>query len=175
MVEVRGLKVFFPITAGVLRRQVGQVKAVDDVSFDIMHGETLGLVGESGCGKTTAGRAILRLTPITGGSITVDGTEITQANDVVLHDLRPRMQMIFQDPQASLNPRMTVAGIIAEPLIEHERAARKQRLDRVYELMDAVGLNRDWARQVSARVFRRPAAADWHRQSPCPEPETDHL
>ena len=145
LVKVRGLKVFFPITAGVLRRQVGQVKAVDDVSFDIMHGETLGLVGESGCGKTTAGRAILRLTPITDGSITVDGTEISQADDKTIHDIRPRMQMIFQDPQASLNPRMTVAGIISEPLIEHDRTSRRERLNRVYELMDAVGLNRDWA------------------------------
>ena len=145
LVEVRGLKVFFPITAGVLRRQVGQVKAVDNVSFDIMHGETLGLVGESGCGKTTAGRAILRLAPVTGGSVTIDGTEISQADDRTLHDLRPRMQMIFQDPQASLNPRMTVAGIISEPLIEHKKASRQERLNRVYELMDAVGLNRDWA------------------------------
>ena len=145
LVEVRNLKVHFPITAGVLRRRVGEVRAVDDVSFNIRNGETLGLVGESGCGKTTTGRAILRLTEITSGSIRVMGTDIAEADAGELRGLRPLMQMIFQDPQASLNPRMTVADIIGEPLREHESTGRRQRLDRVDELMEAVGLNRDHA------------------------------
>ncbi len=145
LVKVRGLKVHFPISAGVLRRKVGDVKAVDNVSFDIKVGETLGLVGESGCGKSSAGRAILRLAPITSGTIHVDGKNVATASEVELHKMRPQMQMIFQDPQASLNPRMTVAGIIAEPLIEHLRLSRRKRDERVYELMDAVGLNREWA------------------------------
>ena len=145
LVEVRNLSVHFPITAGVLRHRVGEVRAVDDVSFDIRNGETLGLVGESGCGKTTTGRAILRLTEITSGSIRVLGTDVAQADAKALRGLRPLMQMIFQDPQASLNPRMTVSDIIGEPLREHESTSRQQRQDRVDELMEAVGLNRDHA------------------------------
>ena len=143
LVEVRNLRVHFPITAGVLRRTVGAVRAVDDISFDIKDGETLGLVGESGCGKTTAGRAILRLTNITSGSIRIMGTEISEAGPATLMRLRPLMQMIFQDPQASLNPRMTVGEIIGEPLYEHRSATSDERRARVYELMEAVGLNKD--------------------------------
>ncbi|MCL4105024.1 UNVERIFIED_CONTAM: hypothetical protein GTU68_018731 [Idotea baltica] len=119
----------FPIFGGLLQRKVGDVKAVDGVSFDIYKGETLGLVGESGCGKSTCGRAVLRLYDITEGSIKIDG-------------MRPTMQMVFQDPQASLNPRMTVASIIGEPLDEHQKLSKQERLDRIHELMDAVGLNR---------------------------------
>jgi oligopeptide transport system ATP-binding protein len=132
----------FPIYKGVLRRQVGEIKAVDDVSFEIAKGETLGLVGESGCGKSTTGRAILRLYDPTGGSIALEGREIAHLEGRALRALRPRMQMIFQDPQASLNPRMTVGSIIAEPLDEHASLDRKARRKRVLELMDAVGLNR---------------------------------
>jgi len=145
LVEVHDLKMHFPIHAGVLRRRVGEVKAVDGVSFDIYEGETLGLVGESGCGKSTCGRAILRLYEITDGSIRIDGVEVGHSNAETLRKMRPTMQMVFQDPQASLNPRMTVANIIGEPLSEHTRLGRKDRLDRIYELMDAVGLNRDYA------------------------------
>ena len=145
LVEVRGLKMYFPITAGILRRKVGDVKAVDDVSFSILQGETLGLVGESGCGKSTCGRAVLRLYDPTAGSIRIGGTEIATLSQSALRPLRPQMQMVFQDPQASLNARMTVAAIISEPLDEHTRMTRAEKLDRVYELMDAVGLNRQFA------------------------------
>jgi oligopeptide transport system ATP-binding protein len=145
ILKVKNLKMYFPIYKGVLRRQVGEVKAVDDISFDIYEGETLGLVGESGCGKSSAGRAILRLYDISGGSIELSGQEIGDLNGEPLRQLRPEMQMIFQDPQASLNPRMTVASIIAEPLDEHQKLSKNDRMGRVFELMDAVGLNRDFA------------------------------
>ena len=145
LVSVSGLKMYFPIHTGVLRRHTGDVKAVDDVSFDIIEGETLGLVGESGCGKSTCGRAVLRLYDPTAGSIRVDGQEISQTSQSALRRMRPVMQMVFQDPQASLNPRMTVADLIGEPLLEHTRKSKAERLDRIYELMDAVGLNRDFA------------------------------
>ena len=145
LVEVRGLKMYFPITAGVFRRKVGDVKAVDNVSFDIYEGETLGLVGESGCGKSTTGRAILRLYEVTAGEVKIDGAEIAQADHGTLRKMRPTMQMVFQDPQASLNPRMTVASIIGEPLYEHTNLSKKEKLERIYELMDAVGLNRRFA------------------------------
>ncbi len=145
LVEVRGLKMYFPIRTGLLRKHTGDVKAVDDVSFDIFEGETLGLVGESGCGKSTCGRAILRLYEPTEGSIKIDGVEIAQTDFNSLRKMRPTMQMVFQDPQASLNPRMTLAGIIGEPLSEHSKMTSDERLARIYELMDAVGLNRDFA------------------------------
>jgi len=145
LVEVAGLKMYFPITAGVFRTRVGDVKAVDDVSFTIYEGETLGLVGESGCGKSTCGRALIRLYEPTAGSVTLDGEDVLAAPAGELRAMRPKMQMVFQDPQASLNPRMTVAGIIGEPLEEHTTLSRAQKLDRIYELMDKVGLNRDFA------------------------------
>ncbi|WP_028029044.1 ABC transporter ATP-binding protein [Gemmobacter nectariphilus] len=145
LVEVDGLKMYFPITAGIFRTKVGDVKAVDDVSFTIYEGETLGLVGESGCGKSTCGRAVLRLYDPTAGSIRIDGKDIGKMDQGTLRPLRPKMQMVFQDPQASLNARMTVASIISEPLDEHTRMSRAEKLARVYELMDAVGLNRDFA------------------------------
>ena len=132
----------FPIHRGLLRRQVGTVKAVDGISFDILEGETLGLVGESGCCKSTAGRTILRLHDPTEGRIEIDGRDITTLSGEALRDLRPDMQMIFQDPQASLNPRMTVGSIIAEPLVEHREMSGSARRERVRELLDAVGLDR---------------------------------
>ncbi|MBF9034752.1 ATP-binding cassette domain-containing protein [Rhodobacterales bacterium HKCCE2091] len=229
LVEVDDLKMYFPIHTGLLRRHTGNVKAVDGVSFDIFEGETLGLVGESGCGKSTCGRTVLRLYEPTSGQIRLDGRGLAWGNPVArrvrnrsdrvgnwaaglvftigagllvgalvrgsvtggwaiaglvalvialtlaalygaayvsrrmlmssegvsdkdfapsegaLRRLRPTMQMVFQDPQASLNPRMTLAGIIGEPLSEHSGMSAKEREARIYELMDAVGLNRDFA------------------------------
>ncbi|PKP75415.1 MAG: peptide ABC transporter ATP-binding protein [Alphaproteobacteria bacterium HGW-Alphaproteobacteria-6] len=145
LVEVSDLKMYFPITAGIFRRRVGDVKAVDNVSFDIYEGETLGLVGESGCGKSTCGRVILRLYEPTAGTIRIAGRDIAAAPQDELRRLRPTMQMVFQDPQASLNPRMTVAAIIGEPIDEHARLDKAARLARIYELMDQVGLNRNFA------------------------------
>ena len=144
LVEVNDLTLHFPIYAGVLRRRVGAVRAVDGLTFDIRRGETLGLVGESGCGKSTTGRTLLRLYNPTAGQIRFDGQEISEMEGKRLRAMRPKMQMIFQDPQASLNPRMTVGSIVAEPLVEHgvlDAAGRKQR---VRELFDAVGLNPDF-------------------------------
>ena len=145
VLKVDGLSVHFPIHKGILRRQVGAVKAVDEVSFDVKPGETLGLVGESGCGKSTTGRAILRLVNPTAGRITLEGRDITGVEGDALRALRPRMQMIFQDPQASLNPRMTVGSIIAEPLDEHLKLSRQDRRAKVKALMDQVGLREDFA------------------------------
>ena len=145
LVSVRNLKKYFPIYTGLLRRHTGDVKAVDDVSFDIIEGETLGLVGESGCGKSTVGRTVLRLYEATAGSVTIDGVDVSSLAPEALRLARPKMQMVFQDPQASLNPRMTLAAIIGEPLDEHTKMTPAQKLDRIYELMDAVGLNRRFA------------------------------
>jgi len=145
LVEVKNLKMYFPIYTGILRRHTGDVKAVDDISFDIYEGETLGLVGESGCGKSTVGRTLLRLYEATAGSVLIDGVDIAALGQEALRRIRPRMQMVFQDPQASLNPRMTVAAIIGEPLSEHTTLSGDERLARIYELMDQVGLNRRFA------------------------------
>lgn len=145
LVQVRGLKMHFPIHAGILRRRVGAVKAVDGVSFDIHEGETLGLVGESGCGKSTVGRALLRLYEPTEGAVVIGGEDIATLSPDALRRKRPMMQMVFQDPQASLNPRMTVAAIIGEPLDEHTDWDEAKKTARVYELMDQVGLNRRFA------------------------------
>jgi oligopeptide transport system ATP-binding protein len=145
LLRVAGLKMYFPVHQGILRREVGWIKAVDDVSFDIAPGETLGLVGESGCGKSTTGRAILRLYEPTDGAIELEGRDIARLEGRALRALRPKMQMIFQDPQASLNPRMTVGSIIAEPLDEHAKLTRAERRARIFALMDAVGLNRGFA------------------------------
>ncbi|MDA1286874.1 MAG: ATP-binding cassette domain-containing protein [Proteobacteria bacterium] len=147
ILKVQNLKMYFPIYKGLMRRHVGNVMAVDDISFEINPGETLGLVGESGCGKSSAGRAILRLYDITGGSIQLEGIEISTMKGDALRRLRPEMQMIFQDPQASLNPRMTVGAIIAEPLNEHKNLTKAETQARVNELMDAVGLSRDFTKR----------------------------
>jgi oligopeptide transport system ATP-binding protein len=142
LVQVKGLKKHFPITRGILiQRQVGSVKAVDGVTFDIYRGETLGLVGESGCGKTTAGRTILQLYRPTAGQVVFDGADLTTLKKGELRRIRRRMQMIFQDPFASLNPRMTIARIISEPLRTHKLAAGKEQIERVQELMRIVRLN----------------------------------
>ena len=141
MVRVNNLKKHFPIMQGIFRRQVGAIKAVDGVSFDVYKGETLGLVGESGCGKSTAGRVILRLYQPTEGNIFFEDKEITDLEGNELRKMRPRMQMIFQDPHACLNPRMTVGSIISEPLDEHGVVKGQAKTKRVEELLSLVGLN----------------------------------
>jgi oligopeptide/dipeptide ABC transporter ATP-binding protein len=140
LVEVRELKKHFPITRGVLGRVSGQVYAVDGVSFHIERGETLGLVGESGCGKSTVGRTLLKLLQPTSGRILVDGADITDLDAAAMFSYREKMQMIYQDPYASLNPRMTAGDIVGEPLIIHRATAREERKDRVAALFERVGL-----------------------------------
>ncbi len=142
LLEVRGLKKYFPINAGILfQREVGAIKAVDGLDFFIYKGETLGLVGESGCGKSTTGRTILQLYRPTAGSVIFEGVELTTLKGSELRHMRRRMQMIFQDPYASLNPRMTVGRIIGEPLEVHKVARGKELIKRVQELLELVGLN----------------------------------
>ena len=142
LVAVEDLKVYFPIKSGlVFDRHVGDVKAVDGVSFDIKRGETLGLVGESGCGKTTVGRTILRLYDPTEGRIVFDGNDIGALSQRDLRKLRGRMQMVFQDPYSSLNPRQAVGNLIAEPLKVHGIATGKNARKRVEKLLDVVGLS----------------------------------
>jgi oligopeptide transport system ATP-binding protein len=143
LVSVRGLKKHFPITAGIIiQRQVGAVKAVDGVSFDIIKGETLGLVGESGCGKSTTGRTLLQLYKPTEGSVIFEGHELTTMQGEELRKMRRRMQMIFQDPFASLNPRMSVGRIVSEPLRIHKTiTGKKEQQEYVEHLLEKVGLN----------------------------------
>ncbi len=141
LVTVGDLKKHFPILGGLFRRQVGAVKAVDGVSFDIYRGETLGLVGESGSGKSTIGRVMLQLDHATAGTVEFEGVELTRTKGEALRRIRPRMQMVFQDPHASLNPRMTVASIIGEPLREHRAAKGSERKQRIDELLSLVGLD----------------------------------
>jgi len=140
LLQVDGLKKYFPVRKGLLRRTVGHVYAVDDVSFTIGSGETLGLVGESGCGKTTVGRAVLRLIEPTAGVLRLDGRDITRLGKAELRPFRQQMQIIFQDPFSSLNPRMRAGDIVAEPLKVHGIAAKRARRQRVAQLFDRVGL-----------------------------------
>ncbi len=144
LVSVRNLKKHFPITGGFLQNQIGAVKAVDGVSFDIYPGETLGLVGETGCGKTTVGRTMMRLYEPTAGEIELGGVNLTELGEKDLRKIRSKMQMIFQDPYASLNPRMTVGSIVAAPLDVHTKMSKKEKHDRIQDLLDIVGLNPDF-------------------------------
>jgi len=141
LVQIRGLKMWFPITRGILQRHVADVKAVDGLNFDVYKGETLGLVGESGCGKSTTGRSILQLYRPTAGQVLFEDKNLVNMKGEDLRHMRRRMQMIFQDPYASLNPRMTVGSIVAEPLEVHSIGNRSERLNRVRELLAVVGLN----------------------------------
>jgi len=140
LVSVRNLKKYFPITRGIIfQREVGRVQAVDDISFDIYPGETLGLVGESGCGKSTTARLVMKLLDATAGSVTFEGTDITKLSQRNMRPYRRQMQMVFQDPYASLNPRQTVGQIIGAPFSIHKTEGDTKR--RVRELMDRTGLN----------------------------------
>ena len=147
LLEVHGLKKHFPITRGVFSRTVGYVRAVDGVSFTMRRGETLGLVGESGCGKTTAGRSILRLIEATAGRVLFNGTDVFDLKRSELRAVRRRMQIIFQDPYSSLNPRMTVGGMLAEALRIHKLTDGSDTRERVAELLETVGLRPDYARR----------------------------
>ena len=145
LLRVEGLKMYFPITSGLLlSRHVGDIRAVDGVDLSIEKGETVGLVGESGCGKSTVGRTILRLYKPTAGRIVFDGQDITLAEGESLRAVRRRMQMIFQDPYASLNPRMTAAGIVSEPLEIHKVGGGRERRERVRDLLATVGLDPEY-------------------------------
>jgi oligopeptide/dipeptide ABC transporter ATP-binding protein len=140
VLQVDGLKKHFPVRRGLLRRLVGQVYAVDDVSFAIGPGETLGLVGESGCGKTTVGRAVLRLIEPTAGTVRLEGRDITRLSKAELRPFRQKMQIIFQDPFSSLNPRMRAGDIVGEPLRLHGQGGKAARRQRVAQLFEQVGL-----------------------------------
>jgi oligopeptide transport system ATP-binding protein len=141
IVEVEDLKVYFPIRAGIFQQEIGTVKAVDGITFNIRRGETLGLVGESGCGKSTTGRALIRLRDPSGGVVRFDGVDLLSLKPDALRRMRRRMQIIFQDPYGSLDPRMTVGATIAEPLETHDLASGEAKRDRIADLLRIVGLD----------------------------------
>jgi peptide/nickel transport system ATP-binding protein/oligopeptide transport system ATP-binding protein len=143
LLEVRNLQKYFPVRRGILARVVGQVKAVDGVSFHIREGETLGLVGESGCGKTTTGRALLRLIEPTGGDVLFNTSPVLRLRGEELRKIRKQMQIIFQDPYGSLNPRMTVGGIVMEGMLAHGLFSKPERIERAQALLERVGLARE--------------------------------
>ena len=143
ILEVRELKVWFPVKKGIFSRTVGHVKAVDGVSFDLRRGETLGVVGESGCGKSTTSRAILMLNKPCGGTIKVDGVDITKIGGKELLDYRRKVQVVFQDPLASLNPRHTILEILTEGMVYHGLCRREERREKGAELLESVGLPAD--------------------------------
>ncbi|WP_010283374.1 ABC transporter ATP-binding protein [Bacillus timonensis] len=143
LLEVQNLKTYYPIKGGFFKRTVGNVKAVDDVSFEILKGETLGLVGESGCGKSTTGRTILRLIKPTNGKIIFDGKDITTLSGTTLRKIRQDFQMVFQDPYASLNPKQMVGDVVAEPIKNYYKKSSKELKPEIIELLKKVGLPED--------------------------------
>jgi len=147
LLQVKNLKKYFPIKGGILSKTVGHVQAVDDISFDLYPGETVGLVGESGCGKSTAARTILRLIEPTGGEVFFEGQDILKLGKKPMRALRRQMQIIFQDPYASLNPRMTVASIVGEPLEIHHIAKGRAKEERVANILEKVGLRPEHMRR----------------------------
>ena len=147
LLQVHDLKTWFPIRQGLLRKTVGHVRAVDGVSLQVMPGQTLGLVGESGCGKTTVGRTILRLIEATGGQVNFDGQDVFNLDRSEMQAIRRQMQIVFQDPAGSLNPRMRIGRILAEPIAVHKLAKGSELQDRVAHLLTRVGLSPDYARR----------------------------
>ena len=145
LIEVRGLKKHFPIRRGWRNKQVGAVRAVDGLDFEIYEGETLGLVGESGCGKSTTGRLLLQLIRPSAGEVIMEERNLTELDEAAMREARRQMQIIFQDPYASLNPRMTVGEILEEPLTVHEWGDKEARLKRIAELLEMVGMNPAYA------------------------------
>ena len=141
LLNVEGLKTYFAVKKGLLRRTVGHVKAVDGVSFGVRRGQTLGLVGESGCGKTTTARTIIRLIPATSGKVTFGGIDVLKANKKQLQSLRKQITIVFQDPYSSLNPRMTVGDIVGEALRIHKKLKRSEVVEQVSEILERVGLS----------------------------------
>ena len=175
LLEVSDLVKHYPVRGGVLRRRVGTVHAVDGVSFSVGSGETLGLVGESGCGKSTVARSVLRLVEPTSGSIRINGQDITKLGKAELRTHRRSMQIVFQDPFASLNPRMTAGDIVGEPLSVHGLAAGHDKQERVAELFHQVGLAAGPDEKLSAPVLRRPAPAHLHRPRVVARTEPDRM
>nr|MDQ3829827.1 ATP-binding cassette domain-containing protein [Candidatus Tectomicrobia bacterium] len=147
LLEVRNLKKYFPIKGGIFSKTIGHVQAVDGISFSLFPGETVGLVGESGCGKSTAARAILRLIEPSAGEVIFEGQDILQLGKKPMRSLRRQMQIIFQDPYASLNPRMTVASIVGEPLEIHKIAKGREKEEKVANILEKVGLRPEHMRR----------------------------